>query len=84
MKTSTGYGTGGATHDDLKLMREHAGSGVQVKAAGGIRDFDSLLAVREIGVSRCGASRTADILGEARKRLDLPAINVKASGEASY
>ena len=69
VKTSTGYGTGGATHEDLKLMRQHAGDQVQVKAAGGVRDFESLLAVRSIGVTRCGASRTADILGEARKQL---------------
>ena len=72
VKTSTGYGTGGATHEDLKLMRKHAASHVQVKAAGGIRDLDGLLAVRELGVSRCGASRTKDILDECRKRLGLP------------
>jgi deoxyribose-phosphate aldolase len=72
VKTSTGYGTGGATHEDLKLMRRHAASHVQVKAAGGIRDLDGLLAVRELGVSRCGASRTKDILDECRKRLGLP------------
>ncbi|HUG68901.1 MAG TPA: deoxyribose-phosphate aldolase [Pirellulaceae bacterium] len=72
VKTSTGYGTGGATHEDLKLMRRHAASHVQVKAAGGIRDLDGLLAVRDLGVSRCGASRTKDILDECRKRLGLP------------
>ena len=64
VKTSTGYAPGGATHEDLKLMRKHSGDHVQVKAAGGLRDLDSLLAVRELGVTRCGASRTADILGE--------------------
>jgi deoxyribose-phosphate aldolase len=84
VKTSTGYGTGGATHDDLKLMREKSGSHVQVKAAGGIRDLDGLLAVRELGVTRCGASRTSDILNEARKRLDLPPIDVAASSGAGY
>src|SRR5580692_10715266 len=46
VKTSTGYGSGGATHDDLKLMRKHSPAQVQVKAAGGVRDFDGLLAVR--------------------------------------
>ena len=75
VKTSTGYGTGGATHEDLKLMREHAGSHVQVKAAGGVRDLDALLAVRELGVTRCGASRSSDILDEARKRLGLPPLS---------
>ncbi len=84
VKTSTGYGTGGATHDDLKLMREKSGSHVQVKAAGGIRDLDGLLAVRELGVTRCGASRTSDILNEARKRLDLPPIDIAVSSSAGY
>jgi deoxyribose-phosphate aldolase len=70
VKTSTGYGTGGATHADLKLMRAHAASHVQVKAAGGVRDLDSLLAVRALGVSRCGASRTKGMLDEARRRLE--------------
>src|SRR6185369_39386 len=53
VKTSTGYGSGGATHDDLKLMRLHAANHVQVKAAGGVRDLDALLAVRALGVTRC-------------------------------
>lgn len=72
VKTSTGYGTGGATKEDLKLMRTHAADHVQVKAAGGVRDLDALLEVRALGVSRCGASRTSDILDEARSRLGLP------------
>ena len=70
VKTSTGYGTGGATTEDLKLMRSHSPEHVQVKAAGGIRDLDALLAVREIGVTRVGASRTADILDECKRRLE--------------
>ena len=73
VKTSTGYGTGGATIEDLKLMREHSPAHVQVKAAGGIRDFDKLLAVRALGVTRVGASRTADILNECKRRLELGA-----------
>ncbi len=84
VKTSTGYGTGGATHEDLKLMREKSGAHVQVKAAGGVRDLDALLAVRQLGVTRCGASRTSEILGEARKRLGLSPIDVVASGNAGY
>ena len=79
VKTSTGYGTGGATHEDLKLMREKSGAHVQVKAAGGVRDLDSLLAVRQLGVTRCGASRTSDMLDEARKRLGLDPIDVRAT-----
>jgi deoxyribose-phosphate aldolase len=69
VKTSTGYGPGGATHHDLKLMREHSPAHVQVKAAGGVRDLDALLAVRALGVTRVGASRTADILDECKRRL---------------
>jgi deoxyribose-phosphate aldolase len=84
VKTSTGYGTGGATHDDLRLMRQHAARHVQVKAAGGVKDFDGLLAVRAIGVTRCGASRTKDILDECRRRLGLPPIEAKASPVSGY
>jgi deoxyribose-phosphate aldolase len=80
VKTSTGYAASGATMDDLKLMRKHSPASVQVKAAGGIRDLDALLAVREIGVSRAGATRTATMLDECRKRLGLEAI---AQGEAA-
>ncbi|HCO95902.1 MAG TPA: deoxyribose-phosphate aldolase [Phycisphaerales bacterium] len=71
VKTSTGYGSGGATIDDLKLMREHSPDHVQVKAAGGIRDLDALLEVRTLGVTRVGASRTTDILDECKLRLGI-------------
>lgn len=71
-KTSTGYGSGGATMEDLTLMRKHAAPHVQVKAAGGVRDLDALLRVRELGVTRCGASRTKEMLDECRRRLSLP------------
>lgn len=70
VKTSTGYGSGGATLEDLALMRRHCPERVQVKAAGGVRDLDALLKVRELGVTRVGASRTADILDECRRRLE--------------
>jgi deoxyribose-phosphate aldolase len=75
VKTSTGYAASGATMDDLKLMRKHSPAGIQVKAAGGIRDLDALLAVREIGVTRAGATRTATMLDDCRKRLGLSAID---------
>jgi deoxyribose-phosphate aldolase len=84
VKTSTGYGTGGATQGDLKLMRQHAPSHVQVKAAGGVRDLDMLLKVRDLGVSRCGASRTKEMLDEGRKRLGLAAIDVPAGPAGGY
>ncbi len=69
VKTSTGYGEDGATIEDLTLMRKHSPDHVQVKAAGGVRDFDKILQVREIGVARVGASRTKDMLDECRQRL---------------
>lgn len=68
VKTSTGYGTGGATDDDLKLMRAHSPAHVQVKAAGGVRTLDRLLEVRALGVTRAGATRTAEILDECKQR----------------
>ncbi len=70
VKTSTGYGDGGATDHDLKLMRQFAPPRVQVKAAGGVRTLDRLLAVRALGVSRVGATATRPILDEMRARLD--------------
>lgn len=76
VKTSTGYGTGGATHDDLRLMRAHSPAHVQVKAAGGVRTLDQLLEVRALGVTRVGASATAKILDECRARLGLAPITL--------
>jgi deoxyribose-phosphate aldolase len=69
VKTSTGYGSGGATMEDLRLMRAHAPEHVQVKAAGGIRTLDALLEVRAIGVTRVGASRTREMLDECKERV---------------
>jgi deoxyribose-phosphate aldolase len=71
VKTSTGYGTSGATIEDLKLMRQHAPKQVQVKAAGGVRDLDKLLEVRALGVTRVGATRTAEMLDECKRRLGM-------------
>jgi deoxyribose-phosphate aldolase len=75
VKTSTGYGSGGATIEDLKLMRAHTPAAVQVKAAGGVRDLDKLLEVRALGVTRCGASRTKEMLDDCRRRLNLPPLS---------
>ena len=74
VKTSTGYGTGGATIADLKLMRKHSPPHIRVKAAGGIRTLDALLEVRAIGVSRSGATRTAQMLDECRQRIEAGAL----------
>lgn len=84
VKTSTGYGTGGATMADLALMRQHTPQKTQVKAAGGVRDFQTLLQVRQIGISRCGASRTKEMLDECRKQLDLPPIEFQAGIVTGY
>ena len=69
VKTSTGYGATGATMEDLALMRRCSPPHVQVKAAGGVRTFDQLLAVRALGVSRVGATASKVILDECRQRL---------------
>ncbi len=69
VKTSTGYGDSGATDDDLRLMRRCAPPHVGVKAAGGVRTFDRLLAVRALGVTRVGATASQVILDECKARL---------------
>ncbi len=78
IKTSTGYGFvkqpdgsynyKGATDHHLKLMRQHSGPQVQIKAAGGVRTLDDLLRVRTLGVTRIGATATKNILAEAVRR----------------
>jgi deoxyribose-phosphate aldolase len=67
VKTSTGYGDGGATDEDLRLMRQHSLPHVGIKAAGGVRTFERLLQVRHLGVTRVGATATGAILEEARR-----------------
>jgi deoxyribose-phosphate aldolase len=69
VKTSTGYGDSGATDDDLRLMRRCSPPRVQVKAAGGVRTFDRLVAVRALGVTRVGATATKAILDECKAKL---------------
>ncbi len=68
VKTSTGFAGGGATIEDLQLMRAEVSEKVQVKAAGGVRDLDMALKVREIGCTRFGATRTETIMEECYKR----------------
>ncbi len=68
VKTSTGYGSGGCTLHDLRLMRAAVPPSVQVKGSGGIRDLDTVLAARAIGATRCGVSATAKIMEEAERR----------------
>lgn len=68
IKTSTGFGTGGATVEDVKLMKETVGDAVKVKAAGGIRDLDTCLAMIEAGAERIGTSSSLKILAEYDER----------------
>lgn len=78
VKTSSGFGFvkgadgkysyQGATIHDLELMRRHSGPQVKVKAAGGIRTLDQLIAFKDAGCSRCGATATAAIMEEATER----------------
>lgn len=87
VKTSTGYGTGGATHADLKLMRQAAPAHVKLKAAGGVRDLDAMKVVVDLGCDRVGASRTAEILDPLRVSLGLPPIDLgvpRGTGTSSY
>ena len=95
VKTSTGYGFvkqpdgsynyKGATEHDLALMRASCSEKVQVKAAGGVRDLDGLIKVRDLGGSRCGATATAAMMDDYRKReaagtLDTAAGKIGAGG----
>jgi deoxyribose-phosphate aldolase len=95
VKTSTGYGFvkqadgsynyKGATEHDLALMRAHVSDKVQIKAAGGVRDLDGLIKVRDLGGSRCGATATAAMMDDYRRRkatgtLDAAAGKIGAGG----
>jgi deoxyribose-phosphate aldolase len=80
VKTSTGFAPSGATHDDLRLMRANTSPHIQVKAAGGVRTLDALLAVMELGVTRIGATATETIIQDfrARKAGEAPTVGVAA------
>jgi deoxyribose-phosphate aldolase len=66
VKTSTGFGPGGATVADVALMRRTVGAGMGVKAAGGVRDLEGLKAMVAAGATRVGASAGVKIVQEAR------------------
>ena len=68
VKTSTGFAPGGATHDDLRLMRANTSPHIQVKAAGGVRTLDALLEVMALGTTRIGATATKAIIDDFRAR----------------
>ena len=62
IKTSTGFGTGGATREDIKLFKEHIGSGVKMKAAGGVKTKEDLEAFLDLGCERIGTSSAIALL----------------------
>lgn len=64
IKTSTGFGAGGATVEDVKLMKQVVGDAVQVKAAGGIRGWETCAAMIDAGATRIGTSSSLKILQE--------------------
>jgi deoxyribose-phosphate aldolase len=68
VKTSTGFAPGGATLEDVRLMRRNVSPRIQVKAAGGVRTLDAALAMIDAGVTRMGATATAAILDEFTRR----------------
>ena len=70
VKTSTGFSTGGATAEDIALMRKSVGPNVGVKASGGVRDSKAALEMVEAGASRIGASATIAILAGAKSNSD--------------
>ena len=69
IKTSTGFGTGGATVEDVRLMKSLVGDTIKVKAAGGIRDLDTALTMIEAGADRIGTSAGVKIVEELKQRL---------------
>lgn len=68
VKTSTGFAPSGATHEDLALMRASVSPHIGIKAAGGVRTLDALIAVMNLGVTRVGATQTKPMLDEFRAR----------------
>ena len=70
VKTSTGFGTGGATIDDVRLMKSSVGDSIKVKASGGIRDAKTFLAMIEAGASRIGTSSGIKIIEEFKANLE--------------
>lgn len=68
IKTSTGFGTGGATVEDIRIMKSQVGDKIKVKAAGGIRDLETALKMIEAGAERIGTSAGVKIVDEFKSR----------------
>ena len=86
VKTSTGFASGGATLEDLRLMRANVSETVQVKAAGGVRTLAALLDVIDAGVTRSGATATATILDDFKRMKEGEPLAVSRSeaGSGTY
>jgi deoxyribose-phosphate aldolase len=94
VKTSTGYGytkgedgkfsTKGATIEDCRLMLTNVAPGVQVKAAGGVRNLDDMLRMKDLGVTRIGATATAVIIEEAKRRNGEASAEVTTADPSGY
>jgi deoxyribose-phosphate aldolase len=83
VKTSTGFAPGGATLEDVRLMRQSVSPHIQVKAAGGVRSLDAALAMIDAGVTRMGATATAAILdGFARRQAGQAAAPVQRAEDS--
>lgn len=71
IKTSTGFGPGGATFEDVKLMKDIVGDAVKVKAAGGVRDAETFLTMVKLGIERIGTSYGIQIMDDLKNQLIL-------------
>lgn len=69
IKTSTGFGTGGATMDDVILFKQHIGPNVKIKASGGIKSIDDMTAFVNAGCSRLGTSSAIKLINDAKRFL---------------
>lgn len=65
VKTSTGFSTGGATAEDVALMKKTVGEALEVKASGGVRDYETAMAMINAGATRIGASASIDIANKS-------------------
>jgi deoxyribose-phosphate aldolase len=83
VKTSTGFAPSGYTMEDVKLMRKHVPEEMGVKAAGGIRTVDEVLALVEAGITRIGTGSTAEILDEWKARLAARTVTTEPPGTAA-
>ncbi len=84
VKTSTGYGSAGCKLSDVILMRKSVPADCQVKGSGGIRDLDTVLALRAVGATRCGVSATEKIMAEAISRFENGTLEEPALADLSF